>query len=69
MITLKNSGATDARVFGPSGGVILLEPGETRDVPYTAGDYEVETGGSVVVVEKAAPEKAAPKKPTPKDGE
>ncbi len=65
MITLKNSGTTDARVFGPSGGVILLEPGETRDVPYTASDYEVEAGGSVVVVEKAAPKKAT----AHKDGE
>lgn len=52
MITLKNTGDIAGRVFASTGAIAVLEAGEVRDVPFNAGEYEVEAGANIVAVEK-----------------
>lgn len=49
---LKNTGKTPARVFGPTGAVIVVEQGQTVEVSYQTSELSVETGGAISISEK-----------------
>lgn len=49
---LKNTGKTPARVFGPTGAVIVVEPSKTVEVSYQTSELSVETGGAISISEK-----------------
>lgn len=49
---LKNTGKTPARVFGPTGAVIVVESGQTVEVSYQTSELSVETGGAISISEK-----------------
>lgn len=51
-IILKNTGTTTARVFGPTGAIIVIEPGKGVEVSYTAAQLNVEVGASVSITDK-----------------
>lgn len=53
MLQITNNGDTRARVFGPTGAVIGVEPGETIEIGFTEDEIKVEQGGDVTIKQKA----------------
>ncbi|HHE3633628.1 TPA: hypothetical protein ACPD28_000526 [Pasteurella multocida] len=66
MLQLTNKGDSRARVFGPTGSVFVIEPGETIEVGHGADELEVEEGGNVDIKPKKEKSKG---KDSKKDGE
>ncbi|HDR1867405.1 hypothetical protein ACFGYT_05510 [Pasteurella multocida] len=54
MLQLTNKGDSRARVFGPTGSVFVIEPGETIELGHNEDELEVEEGGNVDIKQKAS---------------
>lgn len=64
MLQLTNKGDIRARVFGPTGSIFVIEPGETIETGLDESELIVEEGGTVDVKPKKAKGKS-----NEKDGE
>ncbi|UDW84623.1 hypothetical protein K7G91_000910 [Pasteurella canis] len=54
MLQLTNKGDIRARVFGPTGSIFVIEPGETIEIGLDESELIVEEGGTVDVKPKKA---------------